>query len=483
MFVIYMLGKCFEVRLKMEEYMFSCYNGSPLPKEYAREVSEALLRTDFDMLDAIAREILHIKELNRCIFTAGNGGSAATASHIINDLMKGCRIGEREGFRALCLNDSNAVLTCLANDFCYEDAYGIILRTLGRRGDLLIVFSGSGNSPNILKACETAREMGITVIGFGGREGGKMKELCNLCLVAPTYCMEQIEDLHMFYVHSLISTLRERLKNVWDIEVVHYPSGEVPEFAIFDFDGTVSLLREGWQSIMYDYFNEELLKCPEAPETAEAESIVRDFVDMLTGKQTIFQCIQLCSEIKKYGGVSREPLKYKQEYLHRLMEHIQSRHAELREGEDPTPYLVPGIRETLQALKEIGIKCYLVSGTDEADVLEEVRLLGILDMFESIHGATDANSTVCSKELVIRELIDNNLQKGSRLIAFGDGYVEIELVKQLGGYAVAVATNEALRDTSIDEWKRKRLLKAGADCIIPDFTNTNRLTKFICGRG
>ena len=463
--------------------MFSCYNGSPLPREYAREVSEALLVTDFDTLDAIANEILLVKKLDRFIFTAGNGGSAATASHIINDLMKGCRIGGREGFRALCLNDSNAVLTCLANDFCYEDAYGIMLRTLARRGDLLIVFSGSGNSPNILNACKIARELGMTIIGFGGRDGGKMKVLCNLCLIAPTYCMEQIEDLHMFYVHSLISMLRERLKNVWDIEVVHYPSGEVPELAIFDFDGTVSLLREGWQPIMYGYFKEELLKCPEAPETAEAERIVRDFVDMLTGKQTIFQCLQLCSEISKYRGDPRDPLEYKREYLRRLIEHIQSRRDELRAGGDPTPYLVPGVRGTLKALKEIGVKCYLTSGTDEADVLEEARLLGILDMFESIHGATDANSTVCSKELVIRELIENNLQKGSRLLAFGDGYVEIELAKQFGGYAVAVATNEASRDTSIDEWKRERLLKAGADCIIPDFTNTNRLMKFICGRG
>lgn len=462
--------------------MFSFYNGSPLPKEYAREVSEALLDTDFDTLDAIANEILHIKESDRVIFTAGNGGSAATASHIINDLMKGCRVGGREGFRSQCLNDPNAVLTCLSNDFCYEDAYRIMLRTMGRRGDMLIVFSGSGNSQNIINSCETAREMGISVIGFGGRDGGKLKALCNLCLIAPAYSMEQIEDLHMFYVHSLICTLREKLKNTWDIEVIHYPRGEVPEFAIFDFDGTVSLLREGWQPIMYDYFREELLKCPEAPEAAEAERIVKDFVDMLTGKQTIFQCIQLCNEINKFGGVSKDPLQYKKEYLSRLRSHIHNRQEALCAGVDPTTYLVPGVRDTLKALKKMGVKCYLTSGTDEADVLEEACLLDISDMFESIHGATDANSTVCSKERVIRELIEKNSLKGSRLLSFGDGYVEIELSKQFGGYAVAVATNEASRDTSINEWKRERLLKAGADCIIPDFTNTERLMKFIFGR-
>lgn len=463
--------------------MSKCYDGSPRPREYAREVSEALLNTDFDTLEAVAKALLYAKELNRFIFTAGNGGSAATASHLINDLMKGCRIGGREGFRALCLNDPNAVITCLANDFCYEDVYSIMLRTLGSRGDLLIVFSGSGNSPNILKACETAQQIGMTVIGFGGRDGGRMKGLCDLCLIAPTYCMEQIEDLHMFYVHTLICTLREGLKTVWDIEIIRYPSGQVPEIAIFDFDGTVSLLREGWQPIMYGYFKEELLKCPSAPTAVEAERLVRDFVDLLTGKQTIFQCLQLCNEIRKFGGTPREPMEYKQEYLRRLISHIQGRLQSLRAGGDPSAYLVPGIRDMLVAFRKMGVKCYLTSGTDEADVLEEARLLGISDMFESIHGATDADSTVCSKELVIRQLMDSKLHHGGRLIAFGDGYVEIELARQYGGYAVAVATNESHRDTSINEWKRERLLKAGADCVIPDFSNTDRLVRFICGRG
>ena len=98
---------------------------------------------------------------------------------------EGCRVDGREGFRACCLNDPNAVVTCLSNDFSYEDVFAIQLRTLARRGDLLIVFSGSGNSPNILRACETAREMGMTVIGFGGRDGGKMKALCHICCWPP----------------------------------------------------------------------------------------------------------------------------------------------------------------------------------------------------------------------------------------------------------------------------------------------------------
>ena len=96
--------------------------------------------------------------------------------------------------------------------------------------------------PACAAAVRTAREKGMKIIGFGGRDGGKMKGMCDLCLVAPTYSMEQIEDLHMFYVHSLVCTLREGLKRVWDVETVRYPQNR-PEFAIFDFDGTVSLLN------------------------------------------------------------------------------------------------------------------------------------------------------------------------------------------------------------------------------------------------
>jgi phosphoheptose isomerase/phosphoglycolate phosphatase-like HAD superfamily hydrolase len=459
----------------------SCYNGSSDPEIYAREISNKLPKSDFQMLVKIADEIIERKNLDRTIFTVGNGGSAATASHMVNDLIKGCRIGLREGFRAFCLNDPNAVITCLANDFSYEITYEILLRTLARRGDLLIVFSGSGNSPNILQVCKTARDMGITVVGFGGRDGGKMKSLCDYCMLAPTNSMEQIEDFHMFYNHSLVCHLRKRLETVWDMEVVHFAPEKKADIAIFDFDGTVSLLRKGWQQIMYSYFLEELLRCPGVPTMEEAEKTIVDFVDRLTGKQTIFQCIRLGEEVAKYGGILKNPLEYKTEYLHRLMEHIGERHSTLRAGGDCDDYLVPGVKETLKALGARSVKCYLTSGTDEVNILEEVELLGLSSLFESIHGATDANSTLCSKEQVLKDLIKKKGLDGSNLIIFGDGYVEIELAKQVGGYAVAVASEEEKRDTSVNEWKRERLLRAGADCVIPDFSNTKRLLNYIYG--
>ncbi len=457
----------------------SGYNGSYVPEIYSKEISEALLKTDFKVLDKITIEILKSKELNRRIFTAGNGGSSSTASHMINDLVKGCRIYGREGFSAICLNDSTALITCLANDFSYEEIFSIMLRTYAQPGDLLIVFSGSGNSPNILLACKTAKEIGMTIISFGGRDGGKMKDLSDYILLASTYSMEQIEDIHIIYVHALISSIREKLKYTWDMEIINYPKTINPKHAIFDFDGTISLIREGWQSIMYEYFVEELLQCPNAPSKEEIEKIVFDFVDFLTGKQTIFQCIRLSEEISKFGGISKSPLEYKAEYLRRLEVHIKGRKKNLKRGIKPSSFLVPGSVELLEKLTQSGISCYLTSGTDEIDVIQEASLLGISHYFKSIHGAVDEDSTFCSKEQVLNDLINNNSLNGSDLILFGDGFVEIELGKSIDSYTIALATNEEKKDTSINEWKRNRLLKAGADCIIPDFKNVERIFNFI----
>ena len=452
-------------------------------REYAKEACECLMKTDFALLERIGDVIADTKRTGKRIFTAGNGGSAATASHMANDLTKGCRVGEREGFKVHCLNDPNAIVTCLANDFCYEDVYKIMLRTQASPGDVLIVFSGSGNSPNIVNACETAREMGLTVIGFGGRDGGRMKPLCDLCLIAPTQSMEELEDLHMVYNHALVCYLRKKLESTWDVETVRYPrSGGKFRYAIFDFDGTVSLLREGWQPIMYDYFTEEILKCPNAPSPEEARALVMDFVDTLTGKQTVFQCMRLESEVQRFGGKPETPLTYKAEYLRRLLERIGERQASLRAGADPTPYLVPGVRELLEALNEEGVQCHLTSGTDEVDVIEEAKLLGVDRYFAGIHGATDQNSTACSKEQVIKELLEKEHMEGGELLSFGDGYVEMELTKAVGGYAVAVATKEAEKDTAVNSWKRDRLLQAGADCVIPDFSNVPRLMDYLFRR-
>ena len=185
--------------------------------DYIVDATQRVVKSDFDVLEAIVQRLAQTKTDGKTIFTAGNGGSAATASHICNDLVKGCRVNDREGFRAICLADSNAIVTCLANDFSYEDIFSIQLKTYAAKDDVLFVFSGSGNSPNIISALKTAREMGVYTIGFSGRDGGKMKDLCDLLLIAPTDSMEQIEDMHILYAHAMICSLKELLTEMYQV--------------------------------------------------------------------------------------------------------------------------------------------------------------------------------------------------------------------------------------------------------------------------
>ena len=178
---------------------------------YATDTAARLMKTDFGKLAEIGKRLLKAKAEGHTVFLMGNGGSAATASHVTNDLVKGCRVGDTPGFRAFCLSDSNALVTCLANDFSYEEIYTILLRTYAKAGDVVLAFSGSGNSPNIVHALKTAREMGLATVGLGGRDGGKMKALCDVLLIAPTDSMEMLEDMHLIYFHDLVCAMRPGL--------------------------------------------------------------------------------------------------------------------------------------------------------------------------------------------------------------------------------------------------------------------------------
>lgn len=447
--------------------------------EYTNQVLSQTAKTDWTNLSRIIEKLIETKENGGKIFTVGNGGSSSTASHMANDFLKGCRVHNRVGFNIECLADSNAIVTCLGNDFSYEEIFSIQLKTKAKAGDVLVYYSGSGNSPNLIQAARTAGEMGVTTIGLLGRDGGALKELSDYYVIAPSQVMEQIEDMHMLYEHTMASVARDTLRDRWGMEVIRYPEKKTNfRYVLFDFDGTVSLIREGWQEIMIPYFAEVLKATPGAESDDEIESIVTAFVDKLTGKQTIFQCMRLNEEVLKRGGKEEAPGVYKKEYLRRLMLHIDNRLQELRNGCNPEKYLVPGTVELLELLKKEGYCLYLASGTDEEDVLEEARLLGLDKFFgNEIHGA-HADMTECSKEMVIRDILRTKGISGQELVSFGDGFVEIELVNKIGGYAIGVATDE-VRRKGINERKRQRLLEAGAGVIIPDFTGAEKIIDFL----
>lgn len=269
----------------------------------------------------------------------------------------------------------------------------------------------------------------------------------------------------------------------FSIEVIRTrPSSRRVRAALFDFDGTLSLIREGWQNVMVPYFCEVLAEVadPDVESADDIERITRDYVDKITGKQTIYQCIRLAEEVKARGGSPLDPLLYKKEYLRRLQNRIQSRIELLESGDaNPDDLVVPGGREFLQILRDAGIKLYLASGTDECYVKQEVELLKLTEYFDGgVYGAQDDYKTF-SKAMVIDRLIKSNKIDGGEFIGFGDGYVEIENVCEVGGYAVGVATNEANPGGGVDAWKRERLLEAGASAIVPDFSEPQKLFEFI----
>lgn len=263
-------------------------------------------------------------------------------------------------------------------------------------------------------------------------------------------------------------------------EIIH-PNAHRGNFqcALFDFDGTLSLIRRGWREIMVPYFVEEILECPNAPGKDEVEHLVRDFVTTLTGKQTIYQCIQLGKSVSKYGGKPKDPLLYKKEYLSRLWERIENSFNSLKnKSRSADDLLIKGARSFLTALTNNGVKLYLASGTDQVNVYEEATVLELNDFFEDrIFGAKD-NWKEFSKNMIISKIIEDNRLQGERLLVVGDGYVEIEEGKAAGGYALGVASDE-MSAGGLDPWKRNRLIDAGADAIITDYDNTIGIINYL----
>ncbi len=249
--------------------------------------------------------------------------------------------------------------------------------------------------------------------------------------------------------------------------------------ALFDFDGTISLIRAGWVEVMVPMMIEILAELKTGEAEAQLRAVVEEFVGRLTGKQTIYQMIELAAQVEKRGGKPLDPLVYKHMYLDRLWTKIEYRVKELRAGHaSPEKYLVPGSRALLEALYARGLKMYLASGTDEPYMKEEARLLDVTRYFEGgVFGALDDYKSF-SKAILIQRIISQAEARGDEFLAFGDGYVEIENVKQVGGIAVGVATCEP-ECLVVDQWKRKRLAQVGADLIIPNYLCHDELLKIL----
>ncbi|MFV1964435.1 MAG: HAD family hydrolase [Pirellulaceae bacterium] len=264
------------------------------------------------------------------------------------------------------------------------------------------------------------------------------------------------------------------------IEVVNerFPRGGF-RVAIFDFDGTLSLLRRNWQDVMIPMMVDTLLETGTTESRSELHRHVEEFVMRLNGRQTIYQMIQLAKEVAERGGRPLEPLEYKHRYHELLWREVSVRIDHVRSGRVPARELtVPGSEQLLGRLRKAGLILYLASGTDLTYVRDEVNVLGLNAYFgPRIYGALDDYKRF-SKARIIGQIIRDAEISGHEMVAFGDGFVEIEAIKRVGGLAIGVASNESDR-RGVNLWKRNRLIRAGSDIIIGDYRSLDALLELI----
>jgi D-sedoheptulose 7-phosphate isomerase len=180
-------------------------------RPYFDHLSRTIEALPFAQVDAVADVLVEAYENGQTIFTFGNGGSAALASHFACDLGKGTVNGSSKRFRVMALTDNVPLMTAWANDSNYENIFSEQLANFAAPNDVAFAISGSGNSPNVLKALKVAKQAGLLTAGMAGFAGGAMRALCDACIVVPCDNMQIIEDLHLCVAHSLFSCVRARI--------------------------------------------------------------------------------------------------------------------------------------------------------------------------------------------------------------------------------------------------------------------------------
>jgi phosphoglycolate phosphatase-like HAD superfamily hydrolase len=270
-----------------------------------------------------------------------------------------------------------------------------------------------------------------------------------------------------------------------EFEIADRPRPTKPvKFAIFDHDGTISTLRQGWEKVMEPVMVKAILgtRYSSASEGLFQKVVerVRDYIDRSTGIQTLIQMHALVAMVREFECVPPaeilEPSGYKRIYNDALMELVRARLAKLRCGDlQIEDYTLKNSVALLHALADKGVRIYLASGTDEEDVVREAQELGYADLFSGgIHGATGDITREAKKIVLDRILEDIGPGAMDNVVTFGDGPVEMRETRRRGGFAVGVASDEVQRFGPNRE-KRARLIRAGADIVIPDFSQLSNL--------
>lgn len=237
---------------------------------------------------------------------------------------------------------------------------------------------------------------------------------------------------------------------------------------LFDFDGTISTLRQGWEGIMGPLMVEMI--CGPARPTEEIVREVNEYIDYSTGIQTIHQMKWLEEAVVRHGlnPERHDAWWYKAEYNSRLLQPVTARVAQITSGKAAREdFMMAGTRQFLEALHEAGLSLSVASGSDHSDVVREVGTLGVTDYFVEIAGAPEGKVD-CSKEAVLRRLLEDARLSGPEVVVIGDGRVEIALGRERGTITLGVATDE-IRRQGVNPVKFARLAKAGAHAIVGDF--------------
>ena len=296
-------------------------------------------------------------------------------------------------------------------------------------------------------------------------------------------------DADYIYQPELASD-RRRARYLDDSEMeLCYESLPPPRIkhAVFDHDGTISTLRQGWEQIMAPVMVKAILgeQYATADETLyhKVHNRVLDYIDQSTGIQTVVQMEALVEMVQEFGlvppGKIHDKFGYKQIYNDALMELVNKRIDKFKRAElNINDYTIKGALEFLKALKQRGVTLYLASGTDYEDVVAEAEALGYAALFDGgIYGSV-GDVAKYSKKMVIDRIMTENCLQGPELAVFGDGPVEMRECRKREGIAVGIASDE-IRRHGLNAEKRARIVKAGAHVVVPDFSQYRKLVKFL----
>src|SRR4051794_2732685 len=250
--------------------------------------------------------------------------------------------------------------------------------------------------------------------------------------------------------------------------------------AVFDFDGTLSLLRGDWQGLMVPMMVDALAATASGESREQLTAIVEEFVTRLTGQPTMQQMLALCDEVEKRGKPRPDPHVYFQRYMDMLLSRTEGRIHDVKSGRATTDQmLVPGARPLADRLHAAGWLLVIASGTELSDVQRESGVLKIDHYFGNRIFGPINNNPQFAKERVLRQLMSEHDLRGDQIASIGDGPAEMLAIKAVGGLAIGVASDEVHQDGRNNHLKREHLLRSGADVIIPDYRELDSVPRLL----